>query len=65
MREGRLRAGMVSKATRVALVVGTVLVAINQGAAIIEGRVGTGLLLQIGVAYAVPFLVSLYSMGHG
>lgn len=53
---------MISQAVRVALVVGTILVAINQGAALREGPLRAGLLLRIGLTYAVPFLVSLYSM---
>lgn len=53
---------MIAKAGRVALVVGTVLVAINQSTAVLHDPLRTGLLLRVGLTYAVPFLVSLYSM---
>ncbi len=53
---------MIAKAGRVALVVGTALVAINQSTAALHGPLHSGLLLRVGLNYAVPFLVSLYSM---
>ncbi|MBI3983320.1 MAG: nitrate/nitrite transporter NrtS [Gemmatimonadetes bacterium] len=54
--------GMVGRAVRTALVVGTVLTAINQGRALVTRPLTAGLLTQIGLTYVVPFLVSLYSM---
>ena len=60
----RLAVGMVRDAIRMSLVVGTFLVVINQGATIVEGPIRPGLLLRIGVTYAVPFFVSLYAMAH-
>ncbi len=43
-----------------ALVVGTVLVAINQGAAILAGQFRSALLWQIPLTYAVPFCVATW-----
>lgn len=48
-------------AVRVALVMGTVLVAINQGPALFGGRVSPALAVRVALTYAVPFLVSLYA----
>ncbi len=53
---------MIAKAGRVALGVGTVLVVINQSAAVLHGPLRSEVLLRVGLTYAVPFLVSLYSM---
>ena len=53
---------MVRHATRVALVVGTLLTAINQGPALIGSSGSASLALRIALAYAVPFCVALYSM---
>lgn len=50
---------MIAKAGRVALVVGTVLVAINQSTAVLHDPLRTGLLLRVGLTYAVPFLPPL------
>lgn len=56
-----LPARTLGRATRVALVVGTVLVAINQGPALLGGRVNPALAVRVALTYAVPFLVSLYT----
>lgn len=53
---------MLARATRVALVVGTILVAINQGEALLRGPLRVGLMARIALTFAVPFLVSMYSM---
>ena len=53
---------MIGRSLRVALVVGTILVAINNGRAMVTGHVTGALLLQSALTYAVPFLVSLYSL---
>ena len=53
---------MLARATRVALLVGTILVAINQGDAVLRGPLGFSLVARIGLTFAVPFLVSIYSM---
>jgi hypothetical protein len=49
------------RATRVALVVGTVLIAINHGDALLQGDLGLGRLLKIALTVAVPYLVSTYA----
>lgn len=56
-----LTARTVHSSVRVALVVGTILVAINQGPALFAGRVSPALAVQVALTYAVPFLVSLYA----
>lgn len=43
-----------------ALFVGTVLTAINQGAAIVEGRLSANLYWQIPLTYCVPFCVATW-----
>jgi hypothetical protein len=53
---------MLARATRVALVVGTLLVAINQGDALLRDPLHLSLVARIGLTFAVPFLVSMYSM---
>jgi hypothetical protein len=52
---------MVWRSGRVALVVGTILVMINQGEALLAGHVTGGILVRIGLTYCVPFLVALYA----
>ena len=49
------------RALRVALVVGTVLVAINQSDVILGGHLTTLVAAKIGLTYLVPFSVSTYS----
>jgi len=55
------RPDIVSRSFRVSLVVGTILVGINQGDAILDGRVGLTELLKIVLTYLVPYCVSTYS----
>jgi len=45
-------------AAPVALLVGTVLSAVNEGSVIINGQVGTATAIRIGVNYIVPYLVA-------
>ncbi|MDA8044677.1 MAG: nitrate/nitrite transporter NrtS [Actinomycetota bacterium] len=49
-------------ATRVALVVGTILSAVNQGAVIASGRFGVAAGVRVAVNYLVPFTVA--SIGY-
>ena len=51
---------MLGRSLRVALVVGTLLVAINQADALIAGPITSGLLMRIGLTYVVPFCVATY-----
>ena len=56
-----LRKDVVRRGLKVGAVVGTVLVAINQGDAILAGDVGTRQLWQIALTYCVPYCVSTYA----
>lgn len=49
---------MLRRSALTALAVGTILVAINQGAALAAGDVRSSLLWQVPLTYAVPFLVA-------
>ena len=51
---------MLRRSAATALVVGTVLVAINQGAMLAAGALGSRLLWQIPLTYAVPFCVATW-----
>lgn len=53
---------MIWRSVRVAVVVGTVLVAINNGHTLLAGHVTGTVLVQSALTYAVPFFVSLYSL---
>jgi hypothetical protein len=53
---------MLARAMRVALIVGTILVAINQGDGLLRGPLRLGLIARMGLTFVVPFLVSMYSM---
>ncbi len=48
-------------ATRVALVVGTILIAINHGPAMLAGSLSPSSYWQMGLTYLVPYAVSTYS----
>lgn len=50
-----------TRAFKVALVVGTILVAINQGDVILDGSLSTEHWLKIVLTYCVPYGVSTYS----
>ena len=52
---------VVRRAFKTALLVGCVLVAINHGDALWIGDIGAGRLLQIGLTFLVPYLVSTSS----
>jgi hypothetical protein len=54
-------ASVVRRAMVVAIVVGTILVAINHGDAIVRGDLGLGRLLRIALTVMVPYCVSTYS----
>lgn len=54
-------ASVVRRAAVVALVVGTILVVINHGDAIVRGELGVGRLLRIVLTVIVPYCVSTYS----
>jgi hypothetical protein len=55
------RRSVVQRATVVALVVGSILVIINHGDAILRGDLSAGRLLRIMLTIAVPYCVSTYS----
>jgi hypothetical protein len=52
---------VVRRATVVAMVVGTILVAINHGDAIVRGDLSMGRVLRIALTVLVPYCVSTYS----
>ena len=49
------------RATKVALIVGTILVAINQGDAILDGSLTAATAWKIPLTYIVPYCVSTYA----
>ena len=55
------RADIRARALKVALLVGTILVAINQGDAILSGALTAEHWLKIALTYCVPYAVSTYS----
>jgi len=52
---------MLGRSTAIALVVGTVLVAINQGDVLLGGRFTSAMIWKVPLTYAVPFLVATWS----
>lgn len=57
---------MVWRSARTALVVGTLLVAINQGTKLASGDLPAALFWQIPLTYAVPFCVATWgALGNG
>ena len=52
---------VMSTATKVGLVVGTLLALINHGPDFLQGTIGKNNLFQIGLTYLVPYCVSTYS----
>lgn len=52
---------MLRRSVLIALVVGTILTAINQGDLLFGGRLGAELLWKIPLTYAVPFCVATWS----
>jgi hypothetical protein len=59
-RHALLYPSMLRRSLLTALVVGTLLVAINQGNVLIDGRFPTALLWKIPLTYAVPFCVATW-----
>ena len=49
-----------SRSLKIAAIVGSVLVAINQGDVVLSGELGTVLLWKAPLTYATPFVVSLW-----
>lgn len=49
------------RATKVALVVGCILVAINHGDALLAGNLSSALVVKAALTFFVPFSVSVYS----
>jgi hypothetical protein len=57
---------MLRRSGLIALIVGTVLTAINQGDILLAGHWAPGLVLKVPLTYAVPFLVAtLGALGTG
>jgi hypothetical protein len=56
-----LRRDVVLRATRVAVVVGAILIAINQGDVLLAGQIDTGTVFKLILTPAVPYLVSTFS----
>ena len=56
-----MRQDVRSRAIKVALLVGTILVAINQGSALLAGQFSAALWLKIALTYLVPYCVSTYA----
>ena len=52
---------MLRRSSLIALVVGTILVAINQGDLLVRGQWNDALLWKVPLTYAVPFLVATWS----
>ena len=61
MRHGLLYWPIVSRAGRVALLVGTVLFVINQSDVVLRGDITALVVAKIVLTYLVPFSVSTYS----
>ena len=49
------------RALRVAIIVGSILVAINHGDALIQGDVGNSQMIKMLLTYFVPYAVSTYA----
>ncbi len=56
-----LRRDVIIRGLKIAAIVGTILVAINQGDAIVSGALTGQLMWKIPMTYLVPFLVSTYA----
>ncbi len=50
---------------KMALLIGTLLAAINHGQALLTGRFTAGELLPLCLTYSVPFAVAMYSQAQG
>ena len=53
--------GVVRSSLKTSILVGTILVAINYGDAILNGAIGSGELIKIAMTYAVPYCVSTFA----
>ena len=56
-----LRRDVIIRSLKIAAIVGTILVAINQGDVIVSGALTGHLMWKIPMTYLVPFLVSTYA----
>jgi hypothetical protein len=56
-----MRPDVVARGLKIALIVGTILTAINQGDLLVSGTITTGILTKILLNYFVPFGVSIYT----
>ena len=52
---------VVRRALGYALIVGSILIAINHGDALLQGELGSDRLLKMGLTVTVPYLVSTFS----
>jgi hypothetical protein len=55
------RSDVVKRSLKVAVIVGTALVAINQGDALLAGTITPELMWKIPMTYLVPYVVSSYA----
>ncbi|MDX1403975.1 MAG: nitrate/nitrite transporter NrtS [Woeseiaceae bacterium] len=55
-----LRGDIVLRSLKVAVIIGTLLVAINQGDLILSGRLDTAAVWKIPLTYLVPYCVATY-----
>lgn len=55
------RRDVVARASRTALLVGALLILINQGDALLAGAISAGTVVKLILTPAVPYLVSTYS----
>jgi hypothetical protein len=56
-----LSPGVVRRSTKVSLIVGTILVAINHGDLLFGGDIGAALYWKIPMTFCVPYAVSTYA----
>ncbi len=59
--QSSIKPSVVRRSMRVALIVGTILVIINQGDKLVEGRLDSVIILKILLTYLVPYLVATYA----
>ena len=52
---------VIKRAAKYAVVVGTILISINHGDALLRGEIGAARLLKMGLTVMVPYLVSTLS----
>jgi len=55
------RSEVVNRSLKVAVLIGTILVAINQGDALLSGAITPQLMWKIPLTYIVPYLVSTHA----